>query len=98
MILGGAVGEDGIAGGALGIGRLHDYFHPIRDGLAHPSNTLDPTQPLVTAHSYRLFRDPCLPDGAQRSYRFAGVWMIIVLGRYHECLTRCACRGRSRQG
>ncbi|MDU4741904.1 MAG: polysaccharide biosynthesis tyrosine autokinase, partial [Cutibacterium avidum] len=32
--------------------------HPIRDGLAHPSNTLDPTQPLVTAHSYRLFRDP----------------------------------------
>lgn len=58
MVLGGAVGEDGIAGGALGIGRLHGYFHPIRDGLAHPSNTLDPTQPLATAHSYRLFRDP----------------------------------------
>lgn len=67
MILGGAVGEDGIAGGALGIGRLHDYFHPIRDGLAHPSNTLDPTQPLATAHSYRLFRDPVFrmgPKGA----------------------------------
>lgn len=58
MVLGGAVGEDDIAGGVLGIGRLHGYFHPIRDGLAHPSNTLDPTQPLVTAHSYRLFRDP----------------------------------------
>ncbi|MDY0760236.1 polysaccharide biosynthesis tyrosine autokinase [Cutibacterium avidum] len=58
MVRGGAVGEDGIAGGVLGIGRLHGYFHPIRDGLAHPSNTLDPTQPLATAHSYRLFRDP----------------------------------------
>ena len=58
MVSDGAVGKDGIAGGVLGIGGLYGYFHPIDAGLTRPPDTPDPTQPLVTAHSHRLFRGP----------------------------------------